>query len=101
MGYVYGSDEFKKKFAKLKDVFEYYYDQVNWYCIKNRITISNPNHLVLIGIWKNELVFRLRVPENKEYIVIKSETPPENCFLCNSETGEVQRIKKEKAAKDE
>ena len=92
MVYVYGTDEFKVRLARLKYRYAHYYDCVFNYFRKNRITISNDNHLVLIGIWKDELVFRLRVPENEKMVIIKGETPPENGFWCNSETREVQRI---------
>lgn len=92
MGYIYGTNEFKARLAKLKHNIIHCYDRVSWYCQDNKIEIPNDNDLVLIGIWKIYYVFKLFAPENVEYIVIPSDTELHDCFLCNGNTDEVTRI---------
>lgn len=92
MGYIYGTPEFKQKLSTLKHDIIHCYDRVAWYCQDHNIKIPFPNDLVLIGIWKDQYVFRLFAPENVEYILIPPDTPLSDCFLCDSSTDGVKYI---------
>ena len=93
MGYIYGTDEFKQRLSKMKRGIIYCYTRVSWFCQAEDIRYDNPNDLVLIGIWKNQFVFKLFAPENVEYIIIPDDTVLTDCFLCDGKTAEVKHIK--------
>lgn len=92
MGYIYGTEEFKRRLSKIKHRIAYYYNRVSWYCQAQGIKYGHPNDLVLIGLWKRQFVFKLFAPENVEYIIIPRDTVLTDCFLCDADTAEVKYI---------
>jgi hypothetical protein len=94
-GYLYATEEFKKKQQYFRIPVLAAYQRV--YCsIERENSDIKEEDIVWVGIWKEYYLFQLHVPKNQELYVLKENAELKQAYLIHGNSGKYMKVELEK-----
>lgn len=90
-GYLYATDDFKERVGKVKVGIPDAYDEVYFHIKRREKRAIEEESIVLVGIWKNDYVFREGVPPNPMLRVFREDEDLSGSYLVDMSKSRVSR----------